>query len=96
MWRAAQNASRMLLAGMAFTMMFFLTPRSGWISGAQAPSASAPEQVPIDQLEDPGSCLWCDDVQTTESCADGDAMWRSDGTSDDECSDEPTGAGPNA
>lgn len=93
MWRAIQNASRLALAGMAFAMVFFLTPRSAWISGAHAPSSSTPEQVPVDRLEDSDSCLWCDQTsEESESCLDREASEDSDET----CTDDQSGTGPSA
>jgi len=93
MWRAVQNLSRLALAGMAFAMVFFLTPRSGWISGAQAPSPSTPEQVPVDHLEGSDSCLWCD-----QSSDDSNSCLERDGAanSGDDCADDQQGAGPSA
>lgn len=45
-----------LLAAVVFTMVLVLTPRA-WIDPA---SRGATEEVPVQTLEEPANCLWCD------------------------------------
>jgi len=44
-----------LLAGVAFGMFLILTPRV-WIDTR---SSDATEEIPVQMLEQPGECLWC-------------------------------------
>lgn len=85
---------------MAFAMAFFLTPRV-WVENAGTPSS---EEIPVDALEQPDSCLWCDDPGTVPGCdgrSDHERLWLNpdDPSSDvpsDECKDAKPGSEPNA
>ncbi len=97
MWSAIHNTYRYALVAMAFTMTFFLTPRA-WVEGTEAPTH---EQVPVDALEDPESCLWCDEPRSTSSeCGsdDDDQLWLNpDQVADPDCDDDSSpSSGPNA
>jgi len=100
MWRAAHNASRLVLTGLAFSIVFFLTPKSGLIPGAHAPSSSVPEQVPVDHLEDSDSCLWCEGAPDRSTpCSDSDHLEFFPETisgNPEECTDEEKTTGPSA
>ena len=99
MLRAFHNACRVLLASMAFTMAFFLTPRF-WVENAEAPSS---RQVPIDALEQPNSCLWCDEPVSRPRCDDPDdenSVWLNPDSvrnnADEPCDNDRPGSKPNA
>ena len=94
MWHAIYNTSRYLLAAMAFSMAFFLTPRV-WVESTEAPSAG---QIPVDALEQPDSCLWCDEPATRCGDDDDETLWLNpDNVSDPgDCDDESSETGPNA
>lgn len=102
MWHTLQQTSRVLLATMAFSMAFVLTPRS-WIPGAQAPSSpEEAEQVPVDTLEGSDSCLWCDESEMQQSpCRRKKNKWLSpetrSGYTEGDCEDgDDAESGPNA
>lgn len=96
MWSAIHNTYRYLLVAMAFTMTFFLTPRA-WVSGDESATHN---RVPVDALEEPGDCLWCDKARanSAECSDDEDELWLNpDQVSDPNCEDdEPSSSGPNA
>lgn len=93
------RACRVLLASMAFTMAFFLTPRV-WVENAELPSS---QQVPVDALEQPNSCLWCDDPISRPGCEDPDEsedVWLNPDSlrnrGDEQCDEKRPGSEPNA
>lgn len=96
MWSAIHNTYRYLLVAMAFTMTFFLTPRA-WVAGNES---ATHEQVPVDALEDPGDCLWCDQARSAPAeCSDDEnQLWLNpDQVSEPNCDDDETSSsGPNA
>jgi hypothetical protein len=94
MWHAIYNTSRYLLAAMAFSVAFFLTPRV-WVE----PNAEVPSDrtVPVDTLEQPDSCLWCDEPPTQCGDDSDDELWLNpDSVSGSGDCQENSESGPNA
>lgn len=61
---------KLLVAGTAFWMALFLTPRA-WVEEAREPSLT--EQHPIRILESTQDCLWCDHPEASD-CPDRDDL----------------------
>lgn len=64
------------LAVVAFGMFLVLTPRA-WVD-ASGPTVT--DEVPVNVLETPAECLWCDPAPSSEDCdgegsADQPRMW---------------------
>lgn len=55
------------LAVVTFCMFLVLTPRAWVESGA---ASGATEEVPVDVLEQPSQCLWCDPLPAAKPCSD--------------------------
>ena len=98
MLRAFHRTCRVLLASMAFTMAFFLTPKI-WVESDAAPSS---RQVPVDALEQPNSCLWCNEPVNQPHCNDpddSDEVWLNPDSvrsKTDKSCDDQKGSSPNA
>lgn len=54
------------LAVMTFCMFLVLTPRA-WV---EPENRGATEEVPVDVLEAPSDCLWCEPAPSAEPCSD--------------------------
>ncbi len=48
--------ARRFVAGLVFSMFLVLTPRA-WVDAGQGHET---EEVPVNSLEQPSDCLWCD------------------------------------
>ena len=55
-----------VLAVVAFGMFLVLTPRA-WV---EPESHGLAEEVPVDVLEQPSQCLWCDPLPAAKPCND--------------------------
>ena len=81
---------------MAFTMAFFLTPRV-WVESTQTTSS---EEIPVNALEEPNSCLWCDEPSAVPgNCPEesDETLWLNPDSTQKfhgDCDDQ--GTGPNA
>jgi len=97
MWHAIYNTSRYLLAAMAFSVAFFLTPRVWIESSAQVPAEH--NHVSVDTLDESDSCLWCDEPPTRCGDDSDDQLWLNPDNMADpaDCDDdESSDSGPNA
>lgn len=54
------------LGVMVFCAFLILTPRA-WV---EPENRGATEEVPVDVLEQPSDCLWCDPAPSSEDCDD--------------------------
>jgi hypothetical protein len=76
-----------MLAGMAFCVALIMTPRV-WV---EAPANSHNPQIPVNQLEDGGDCLWCQG-QRPRDCDDYDRYFLfGTETPDDACDEHESG-----
>ncbi|MFB6262847.1 MAG: hypothetical protein ABEL76_04370 [Bradymonadaceae bacterium] len=88
------NAGRLFLMAAAFSIAFLLTPRA-WVS-EQSPDQRT-ERVPVNQLDQAESCLWCNSPKALDSsdcrAEDDDRMWLNpdEPRRSEDCEDE---AGP--
>lgn len=77
-----------MLAGMAFCVALIMTPRV-WV---EAPANTHRPQIPVDQLEQGGECLWCQGDRPQDKCDEYDRyfLFGAD-TPDEECDERTTG-----
>lgn len=94
MWHAIYNTSRYLLAAMAFSVAFFLTPRVWVSSSAEVPSD---RRVSVDTLDESESCLWCEDPPTRCGDDSDQQLWLNpDNVSEPGDCEDDSDSGPNA